>query len=191
VCVLVVILLQAVSFAQRVKPCFETLAACLEIGCAEDGSDHALLNKLKRRKPVAPSTTPTRLTSTKFEDTQEAVDALDLPHGHGTDLTAAQRRLLKDIDGTGISEGGYVELVGFIANDTKNPRANGGESVNCNIRRQANNDFHINLVEDVDQTEFEGLVTEMVPQDRRAEWTMKKLRLVRRMFKVASSGPEA
>jgi hypothetical protein len=39
-----------------------------------------------------------------------------------------------------------------------------------------NVDFHIPMVADDDDTEFEGIVVEMIPQDRNEGWTSKKLK---------------
>ena len=51
--------------------------------------------------------------------------------------------------------------------------------MNCGLKTQKNNDFHVNLVDDSEGNEFEGIVAEMPPQDRPEGWTLKKLRQVR------------
>ena len=72
-----------------------------------------------------------------------------------------------------MGEGSRVRLVAFLSEGT--PHANSGESVNCNLKRQANNDIHISVTEKKDGSEFEGIVVEMIPQDRPANWTSSKL----------------
>lgn len=140
------------------------------------------MNTIKRRTPPPAGTTLHKLTFDDFQALQDAVDSQTpaFPHGRGTDLTRAQRTTIETVGPNGIGEGDFVQLIGFMPDETKNPRANTGESVNCGLTTQKNNDFHVNLVEDETGTEFEGIVAEMVPQDRPAGWNLKMLRLARR-----------
>jgi hypothetical protein len=77
-----------------------------------------------------------------------------------------------------------VQLAGFLVG---NPHPNTGESVNCNLSGPANNDFHIPFASDPDQTPFQGIVVEMIPQNRPANWNIKVLKQIeaaRRMVLV-------
>ena len=51
--------------------------------------------------------------------------------------------------------------------------------MNCNLKREANNDLHISVTEAKDGSEFEGIVVEMIPQDRPANWTSNNLKELR------------
>ena len=58
------------------------------------------------------------------------------------------------------------------------PHPNTGESVNCNLRGAANNDFHIPISNDPGNTDFQGIVVEMIPQNRPDEWSLANLTTV-------------
>jgi len=89
-----------------------------------------------------------------------------------------------------VGEGDLAEIIGFIAVSPANsrPHANAsGESVNCRLPGSENNDFHISLTPRPNGSEFEGIVVEMVPQERHENWTAAQLRRVqqaRRMVRV-------
>jgi hypothetical protein len=154
-----------------------TLAGCPVTGCAKRGSDEALFNGIKRRQ--ARQTRPVRLFFTDFKTLQRAADA-----GVGQDvtLTKTDRQTLKAVVTNGtIAEGRLIKVVGFIAAGSPGPHANSsGESVNCKLQNQGNNDFHISLVERQGQDEFAAIVVEMIPQRRPAGWTIPKLRKIQR-----------
>ena len=75
-----------------------------------------------------------------------------------------------------VSEGNLVELTGFLIGLPNRPGASGAESVNCRLSGMSNSDFHIPMGLNADDSEFEGIVVEMIPQDRNAGWTTKKLK---------------
>jgi hypothetical protein len=79
-----------------------------------------------------------------------------------------------------IGEGNYAQLTGFLAiaeSTSGPPKANSsGESVNCRLKGTDNNDFHINVVSSPTSKEFDGVVVEMIPQERDAGWTLPKLK---------------
>jgi len=161
-------------------PCATSLTACPDRGCSQAGSDHALFNQTKRRPPLG--TTPITLKFADFLSIQEqATELVD----QGLDLSAADRAKLNNLhvsNGT-VGEGRLVRVVGFIA-DGLPPHANTGESVNCRRTEQANNDFHISLVERAGQDEFDGIVVEMIPQERPAGWTLTKLKSLKQQGRL-------
>jgi hypothetical protein len=163
--------------------CQPDLASCPVEGCAAPGSSHAAVNKQKRNVPTGSAL---RLGFEDFTTLQAQAEDL-VGQGHG--LTADERAALRDLTvsvGTA-AEGSKVELTGFIGAGLK-PHSNSGESVNCRLKTAKNNDFHISLVEAGGQTEFDGIVVEMTPQDRPAGWTLAKLvrlRTLGRMVKVS------
>jgi hypothetical protein len=70
-----------------------------------------------------------------------------------------------------------VRLVAFLSEGT--PHANSGESVNCNLKREDNNDLHVSVTETKNGSEFDGIVVEMIPQDRPANWTSNEVETLR------------
>ncbi len=161
------------------QPCVspETLNACTmnkPTGCAAPDSAHGLLNQLK--KTVPPDGTPTTLTFDTFSELQSAaVELVD----QGVEIEPAERDKIKSIEtaqGT-VGEGSRVRLVAFLSNGK--PHANTGESVNCNLKKEANNDIHISVTETKNSSEFEGIVVEMIPQNRPANWTSSNVNTMR------------
>lgn len=160
------------------EACHKPLSSCPASGCENNpNSDHALLNEQKRLEPPSGGK-PVLLT---LEDFQHLQVLADDRVGQGQPLTADDRNRLKDLDtSTGkISEGAVVQIVAYLADGPGDPRASSGESVNCRLSGQANNDFHIPVVAAVDGTEYDGIVTEMIPQARRVTWTLPNLKKVK------------
>jgi len=98
-----------------------------------------------------------------------AVESVD----QGVEIDPSDRELIKSgsiqtTEGK-LGEGDRVRLVAFLSDGTPHP--NTGESVNCNLKTEANNDIHISVTERKDGSEFEGIVVEMIPQNRPAKWT--------------------
>ena len=168
-----------IALEAQSQPCVTptTLKACTTTkptGCAAAGSAHGLVNQLKRTVP--PEGTPTTLTFETFSQLQSAaVDLVD----QGVDISPADRDQIKSIEtaeGT-VGEGSRVRLVAFLSEGT--PHANNGESVNCNLKKEANNDIHISVTETKNGSEFEGIVVEMIPQDRPENWTSQEIKKLR------------
>ena len=164
---------------QTSPPCAADLDSCPYNGCAEPGTDDALIHQLKRR--MLPPGTPVRLTLDDFERLQSEADQLV---GQKVSLDQAAREELRDLTVKSsdllVSEGDLVEVTGYMVGLPHRPRASGPESVNCRLTGTDNNDFHIPLARHPEDTEFEGIVVEMIPQDRPDEWTTGKLRRIAR-----------
>lgn len=142
-------------------------------GCSPAGSDHGLVNELKRRVPADGA--PADLTFADFASLQQQADNLV---GQNHELAVADRATLASLNTSSgdLAEGSLVRVVGFIAQSpAKAPHANTGESVNCNLKGIPNNDFHIALVEHAGDSDFDGIVIEMIPQDRNARWSLPRL----------------
>jgi len=163
--------LSAIAFAATAQPCVDpkTLDACTTTkptGCSEPGSPHGLANQLKRTVP--PEGTPTTVNFDTFSQLQSAaVELVD----QGVEIEPADRDKIKSIDtpeGT-VGEGSRVRLMAFLSGGRPHP--NTGESVNCNLKTEANNDIHIPVSESKNASEFESIVVEMIPQDRPVKWT--------------------
>jgi hypothetical protein len=164
--------------AEPGKRCFKTLAECPVLGCEEPGSAGALLNTIKRRVPKPG--TAIRITFRDLMALQDqAGDLFEPKHAIPPD-ERDQLRGLELANGDKISEGDLVELVGFVIGLPDRPAPSGPESVNCRISGAENNDFHIPIAADPKDSEFEGIVIEMIPQGRDAGWTTKKLKRIAR-----------
>ena len=162
-------------------PCVSDLAHCPVSGCEPPDSDHGRLNKQKRNRP--PTGSAVTLTFDDFRTLQKKFNALHLPVGPGTELSADDRsRLAQGFDlghGVKVGEGRLVQLVGYISPD-RDLRASGGESVNCRLPGAESNDIHVPMVEQPEGSEYESIVVEPIPQDRPNAWSLA-------MFKKAQA----
>jgi len=164
-----------------VKCTFKALAACPKIGCSKPGSPLAVTNSQKRTTAINGS--PTAVTFKDLQALQDEVDK-EFPNGGYRNLEAAARKTalsgLKTAAGN-FSEGDFIELVGFIAATKLPPHPNTGESVNCKLKDEASNDYHINITPDKNSDETKGVVVEMIPQDpdrKNKDWNLDKLKRI-------------
>lgn len=115
-----------------------------------------------------------------FDDFARLQRVADERVGQGPqDLTKAQHAALQrlDVASGSVSEGDLVRAIGYIAKGGDGLHANEtGESVNCQLKKFANNDVHIPLVANAGDSEYQGIVVEMAPQDRPAAWTVEALK---------------
>ena len=167
----------------QAQPCASSLSECISskpVGCAAPGSAHALANKQKRSLPTGAAID---LSFESFSQLQEAANSLV---DQGTEID--DRSPLGSIsisEGT-VGEGSNVRLVAFLSEGK--PHANTGESVNCNLHGPSNNDFHISVTDSPNGSEFEGLVVEMVPQDRPSTSTLTNLAKIRKKMLLIEGG---
>ncbi len=166
----------------RKKPpsCQASLAACPMQGCESSGTPHALMNRLKRTLPKT-TAAPVVLSLDDFDVLQREADDR-LPTSQKVDLTAQNRQKLQGISvpfGATVDEGVFVEIQGFVVGLPNHPAANkSGESVNCRLKGEQNNDFHIPIARRWTHTEFQAIVVEMIPQDRPEGWSLDRLHAV-------------
>lgn len=157
-------------------PCASPLDQCPSDGCGEPGSAQAVLNSTKRRQPSG--TNSRTLTFADLKNLQQRASPLV---GQRNELTQAERDQLVNLSvssGT-VHEGSLVKVRGFLAQGA-DPHANSsGESVNCRLTGQDQNDFHIAIVQNAGEDEFKSFVVEMVPQDRNPGWTLTKLKNIK------------
>jgi hypothetical protein len=174
-----------------VKCTFKTLAACPKIGCSKPGSPLAATNSQKRTTAINGS--PTEVAFGDLKDLQADVDkkfangpivikGAKVSSYHN--LAAAPRKIvlsgLKAESGS-FSEGDLVELFGFIAATKLSPHPNTGESVNCKLKDEPSNDYHINITPAKNGDETDGVVVEMIPQDpnrKNKDWNLEKLKKI-------------
>jgi len=149
--------------------CAPDLNSCPVSGCAGPDQPHGIANQLKRRVPTGGATI--LLTFDDFQSLQQQADGLV---GENRELTADDRAKLSGLSVSGgqVSEGDVVSTLGYLVGV---PHPNTKESVNCNLLGPENNDFHIPISNDPGNTDFQGIVVEMIPQNRPGEWTLANL----------------
>lgn len=149
--------------------CADDLSSCPARGCADEGSPLALANELKRNtrsvSPVRPLT---------FADLKSLQNQADQLVGQRKELTQLERAKLKNLTTAQgrISEGDSVRLVGYLVGRVLRE---GRESVNCQLLAADATDIHFTLALGPTDTEFGGIVAELIPQGRHPGWTIPKM----------------
>jgi hypothetical protein len=144
-------------------------------GKAPSSSDIASNRRKRHVLPLGPSTS---LTFADFSRLQKDVENIFHINSHLQTLTLEEsdRSRLQSLplESGEVSEGDLVQIVGYIA--PPDPHANSGETVNCYLSGHENNDFHITIADrTTTNSGYKGIVVEMIPQDRPAEWTLPNL----------------
>jgi len=156
--------------------CAATLDACPARGCAKEESWEAEANSMKRMRPKD-GKAAVLLT---FDDLKSLQKQADEKVGQGPyDLTPHGYTKLTDLEVSAgkISEGDRVRIVAYIPKGQDGLHVNqAGESVNCNLKKPYDNDFHIPVTAAAGDTEFQGIVVEMIPQARPSAWTIDALK---------------
>jgi hypothetical protein len=177
-------------------PCAQDLAHCPEHGCAPEGSPNALSNTLKRNLISVDLDTPDgkkqvkKVTFLTMKKLQKLADDLVDQNKYLDEDERAQLKDLK-VGNKTYSEGDVVKISGYLVGKI---RVNKGESVNCKLTGSENNDFHLPIAEipehddtegveegvDRSDLEYQGIVTEMIPQQRPKSWTPATLRKIQK-----------
>jgi len=154
------------------KPKPLNLAACPAWGSENRGSSRAALNEVKHHVP--PAGTPLVLAFSDMATLQQQADAR-VKSGRDAKVSVKQRAKLQglEIPSGRVGEGDLVSIAGFMVGK---PSVNPGESANCYLAGAGNNDFEFNIAPAADATPYEGIVGEMIPQDRPKGWTLARLR---------------
>jgi hypothetical protein len=154
------------------KPKVPNLAQCPAWGVENRGGTRALLNEVKHHLP--PAGTPMMLTFADMMALQQLADAR-VKSGPDAKVPAKDRAKLKglEIQSGRVGEGDLVSMVGFMVGK---PEVNPGESANCYLQGASNNDFEFNFAPSADATPYDGIVGEMIPQNRPKLWTIARLR---------------
>src|SRR5262249_15263505 len=149
--------------------CQADLPSCPDTGCAAAGTPHAIANQRKRAMPN--TNPPISLTLDDFAALQQQADTLV---GEDKELTADQRASLSGltVQAGQVSEGDLVQVTGYLVGV---PHPNTRESVNCNLKGESNNDYHIPISNDPGNSDFQAIVVEMIPQNRGPDWTLANL----------------
>ena len=170
VCVVCVIAVTALHAQKKTK--VPTLAACPAWGAEERGSTRGVLNEVKHHVPQ--STTPILLTFEDIPVLQKQADAL-VKSGPRATVVAKDRAKLRNLTlgDRRVGEGDLVSMVGFLVGKAT---ANVGESANCYLHGQSNNDFEIRFAQKAHTPEKDAIVAEMIPQNRPKEWTLTAIR---------------
>ena len=154
------------------KPKVPNLAQCPAWGVERRGTTRGLLNEVKHRLP--PAGTPMMLTFADMTALQQLADAR-VKSGTEAKVSAKDRAKLQGLETQNgrVGEGDLVAMVGFMGGK---PEINPGESANCYLQGASNNDFEFNFAPSATSTPYDGIVGEMIPQDRPKTWTIGKLR---------------
>jgi hypothetical protein len=171
-CVAVSIALVSSSSPLTAKPKVPSLAQCPAWGVERRGTTRGLLNEVKHHLP--PAGTPMMLTFADMTALQQLADAR-VKSGPDARVPAKDRAKLKglEIQSGRVGEGDLVSMLGFM---TGKPEVNPGESANCYLQGASNNDFEFNFAPAASSTPYDGIVGEMIPQDRPKTWTIGRLR---------------
>jgi hypothetical protein len=162
----------AATARKKSSPCKDSLEECPDQGCGQAGTTDALINEIKHHAPVGNEVT--LITFDDLRKFQEQADKLFKPKQSLTKKDRTSLRKLHASASTAVGEGSLVQVIGYLVGT---PHANvGGESVNCRLKGPDNNDYHITIAPADGDTEFDGVVVEMIPQHRPSGWTLTKLR---------------
>jgi hypothetical protein len=180
-----------IAASKKQPACVASLESCPRSGCYKANTPEGWENVLKHHRTSADDFAT--VTIKDFANLQKQADArfsdandLGCPSTYANPSKNVRLHCLTKlkIQGGSVSEQDPVELIGFLAkSESKSgpPKANvGGESVNCRLTGTTNNDFHINIVASPSDSEFKGVVVEMIPQDRSDEWVLSKLRAIQK-----------
>ncbi len=154
------------------KPKAVNLAACPTWGSENRGSSRGALNEVKHHIPSGAS--PTMLAFGDMTVLQQQADAL-VKSGKDAKVSTKARAKLQalQIPSGRIGEGDLVSMIGFVVG---RPSVNPGESANCYLTGASNNDFEFTIAAAADATPYEGIIGEMIPQNRPKTWTLARLK---------------
>jgi len=140
------------------KGCVADLASCPDAGCGVGGDTR--LNKKKNRKDIPAQVSYQPMT---FED------FLHLEEERPTQWTTGQLR--NEVEALG--EDTPVALAGYLIG----AHPGSPETCNCELSGEANNDYHINLVERPGDRLWNSIVVEMTPRVRPSfpQWTLQNI----------------
>jgi hypothetical protein len=149
------------------------LASCPDSGCTKDKKTGRLKapsigiqTASHLKKLISLATVPKILTLDDFATLQSIAKQRV---GEHRELDETKRVPLSqgiDVSSGSVVEGDLVQVVGYVSE----LRVNTGEAVSCYLSEEASNDYHINITRVSGQTEFQGIVVEMIPQHRLPSW---------------------
>jgi len=144
------------SAASKSTPCAASLAVCPTSGCG--GGDKLL--DAKKNILTSPSTDYQVMS---FDDFRH------LESERPTTWKSGQNRQ-EVVD---MGEGTPVMLMGFLLGE----HSGSPETVNCKLSGEANNDYHLNIVQNDTDPQTASVVVEMTPKTRpgKANWTLPGL----------------
>lgn len=178
--------------------CPTTLDACPVHGCPIEGAAQAASNTLKNRRTARDGQPITRATATTvtFDELRALQASVDDLAGRYPDPAVRAARLVDlSVGARRLSEGTAVRLSGFVVKVRKqgikrSDRGRAGESVNCFLFGEENNDYHLNVAPAPKLGEMDGIVVEAVPHDRPAAWSAAAFsRLMREKRQLLFVGP--
>lgn len=151
------------------------LSDCPITGCADPKMQVSDAANYRAKQTIPPADAP--LYKLSLDDFASLQKQADKAVGENRSIKDRRRLTKFEIASGPIGEGALIQIEGYVVGWPNRPSANKGEGVNCGLTGVENNDFHIPIAGDPDETEYDGIVVEMIPQKRSPEWTVRKLRL--------------
>ncbi|MEJ2375119.1 MAG: hypothetical protein P8Y71_06720 [Pseudolabrys sp.] len=105
------------------------------------------------------------LTQADMVSLQTAVDDLGISYGKLEGSRTPLKNIAVSDEGISLSEGEYVQFVGFITGAHYSDREI-GESVNCHKSHADNNDIHVPIVQNPNDGECQSITVEIIPHYR-------------------------
>jgi hypothetical protein len=140
------------------------------------GSSDALKLEYATKNSLCLTGAPTPITIGDLLTLQTDLDQCPALKLGNAQSPPGDRRCLSSLSACAkkLREGTSVRLVGYVVK----PHANTGEGVNCKCTDVDANDLHITIVTSKGDLDCSGIVTEMIPHFRPAEWSQKALSVV-------------
>jgi hypothetical protein len=149
----------------------KTLVASPDCGCDEGDTPHGTANIAKPFVPTG-SAKSVRAGFGEFQALQKELESREIPFGRLVHISAEHCQDLQKLpmNGRTLGEQSMKRHEVCMADNDNYPKQNAGESVNCDLRGQANNPFPIILAPDPESQELDRIVAETVTQDRPDGW---------------------
>ncbi|CAN5676568.1 hypothetical protein BH24ACI1_BH24ACI1_00380 [soil metagenome] len=166
--------------ARADEPCITTgFQNCPARGCYQPNSPGALFNEAKRRSSIGAN--PVNVSFADLQTMQNEIGNRLGIRSQNKQLSAQERAQLRNIsitDGT-VGESSLIKIAGYVPFSGNGLKEGSIETVNCKFTETEERDIHIPLAAQSSSIEYEGIVIEMIPQNRPTEWNLQKLKTVR------------
>jgi hypothetical protein len=145
--------------------------SCSNVG--QGGSDSQAQNVAKNNFCAGGSPVEVNVSTLRSLEarTEAALTQAGIPFGSPTSIPHDRNRLRQGftVNGTLYKEGMSVFIRAFVL-DAHYSNLGKGESVNCKVGKQINNDIHITLGSTLDSSECSGITAEISPHFRPDSW---------------------
>ena len=142
-------------------------------GAEGNGSEPTLIAQNRAKNNFCVAGSPVDLTIRDFANLQRAAEASGVLFGNASRLPTKRDQLLGIYgmaSGQRVGEGSLVRVTGYMV-DSHYSNVISGESVNCKISGQENNDFDVHLAATPADDLCQSVVAEVSPHFRPSAWT--------------------